>query len=311
MKHALVLILFAAILASGAQTSGQGPATRPIPFPSAADLQKLHDGGQYRICLQQIARVLALNGDAAKQYDQNSLLLLRGDCLLHLEDPETALVAYTAAAKSPDPAQRAEAKAAILLIHASAGLSFTPKQPVEGGAISIIDHPDRKKAMGLLAGQLLSESKPRIDAALDAANLVPIIDATPVLIDIHSLEIAATGSDAEIRPTLLKIGEHARDLMRKELDYVDGKVSRIESSANQSVEVGGYGGWWGSGRQGLTTKERQALRADAAYAEQITSAASQFQGVSRSLGGTGEKWDSLVESGSSVSRHAQDVLAAE
>lgn len=236
--------------------------------------------------------------------------LLRGDCLLHLEDRTTALDAFTAAEKSPDPTQMAEARAAVVLIRNSTGLLFTPKPPAEGPAISIVDHAGRKAAMLALNTQLLADSRPLIDKALTAPNLVPIIDATPTLIDIHSLEMAATGSSAEIRPTMIKIAEHARELMSNELGMIDGRITRIESKANQLSDVPVYGGWW-AGRQGLTSDDREALRDDAAYADRIASAASQFQEVSRSLGSTGEKWNPVVEQSTRVAQHAQDVLAAE
>jgi len=310
----LFLVAFLSLgSALGAEQEGGVPTTQPMPLPTPAELQQMNDGGQYRICLQQIARVLALRGDPARPYDRNSLLLLRGDCLLHLKDPTTALDAYVAASHSPKPAQKAEARATALLIRKSVGLLFTPKPPTKGGPIGIVDHADRVKAMLALNKELLEDSKPLIDAALDAPNLIPIIDAAPALIDIHSLETAATGSDAEIHPTLMKIAEHARELMTNELALVDNRVRLIESKANQLAGIGAYGAvWWGgAARQGLTTNDREALRRDAAYADRISSSAGQFQGVSRSLGGTGEKWNPVVESGLIVAQHARDVLAVE
>src|SRR5580704_13766116 len=95
------------------------PATQPteqLRLPTPADLKEMHDTGEYRTCLQQIARILSLSPQVTKNYDTFALLLLRGDCLLHLGDRETAYDAYTAAAKSPEPAQAAEGRATALLI---------------------------------------------------------------------------------------------------------------------------------------------------------------------------------------------------
>ena len=76
-------IFFLAFLAVGsalgAEQDRAAPTTQPIPLPTSAELQQMNDAGQYRICLQQIARVLALHGDPAGPYDRNALLLLRGD----------------------------------------------------------------------------------------------------------------------------------------------------------------------------------------------------------------------------------------
>ncbi len=117
------------------------------PLPTPGDFGEMFKAGQYRTCLQQIGRVLQLAGDAAKPYDKYALLLLRGDCLLQLNDKPTALVAYAQAEKSPDTTQAAEARAMTLLLRRSNGLSFTPPG---GGAMNILDPANRKKGMMLL-----------------------------------------------------------------------------------------------------------------------------------------------------------------
>jgi hypothetical protein len=272
----------------------------------------MHDAREYRTCLQQVARLLALRGELAAHYDRYALLLLRGDCLLHLEDRATALEAYTEAMTSPEPRQLAEARAMTRLIAGSTGLAFNPKFPPDAPAIDIVDHQGRKKAMLALMEQLQFENKAAIDAALAARTLVPIIHAAPALLDIHALEVAATGSDAKIHPTLAAIGKRARELMSSELTEVEQRVSRIERMAGQPSGIAVGGMWWGgTARRGLTTDDRAALRRDAAYTDQITSAANEFQRISRSLGGTGEKWEPIVNRGVEVANHARDVLAAE
>jgi len=312
MKYLILALLLAAGLCVAAEPSAPGPATRPVPLPTPADLAQMHDAGDYRLCLQQIARVLMLRGDAARPYDPFALLLLRGDCLLHLQDRATASEAYAAAARSTDPAQRAEARATALLINKSVGLVFTPKPPAKPTPISIVERADRKKAMLALHQQMAADAKPLLDAALESRTLVPVIDGTPTFIDIRSLEIA-TGSEQQIRPTLVKIGEHARELMNNELGDIDGRVSRIEKVAGQVVDVGGYGGYWWNGltRRGLTSDDREALRGAGAYADRIGAAASHFHEVSRSLGGTGEKWNPIIEQSARVGSHARQVLALE
>ena len=85
------------------------------------ELRQMHDAGQYHVCLQQVARILRA-GNAGTRYDRYDLLLLRGDCLLHLDDPATAKIAYLAAAKSPDPEQAREGRATAFLLHRTEGM---------------------------------------------------------------------------------------------------------------------------------------------------------------------------------------------
>jgi hypothetical protein len=80
------------------------------------ELHQIHDSGQYRICLQQIGWVLRA---ANTTYDRYDLLLLRGDCLLHLEDPASAQLAYAAAAQSPAAKQAHEGRAMAFLLRRS------------------------------------------------------------------------------------------------------------------------------------------------------------------------------------------------
>jgi len=308
MKHLFLLIL----LVAGVSLRGEAPTTQPMPLPTSAELQQMHDAGQYRVCLQQIARVLQLRGDVAKPYDYFALLLLRGDCLLHLEDADTALEAYASAEKSADPKQKMEARATIVLMRNSPRLLFTPKAPSESGPISVIDHANRKKAMVALHDQLLKEAKPLIEGSLGAHSLIPVLDAAPALIDIDCLEITATGSNAELHPTLLKIGDHTRQMITDELVVIDKRVAKVQASANESADIGTYGAWWGGSiRRGLTTDDRASLRNDSNYADHITNVVEQFQQTSRSLGGTGEKWVPILEQSLQVAQHARSVLAAE
>ena len=164
------------------------------PLPTPADLGEMFKAGQYRVCLQQIARVLQLTGDAAKPYDKYALLLLRGDCLLHLGDKATAMMAYAETEKSPNVAQAAEARAMTLLLRRSSGTMFTP--PAGGEALDLLDPPNRKKGMTLLFEDGFKGAQPEIRRALESDSLVPSIDLIPRLRDLYALEKTGTGTDA-------------------------------------------------------------------------------------------------------------------
>src|SRR5258708_25948443 len=113
------------------------------------------------------------------------------------------------------------------------GLPVTPSFPQGAASIEIVDPQNRKKALLALMEQERIDRKTAIDSALEAKTLAPIIDAAPTLINLYSLEFTATSAAEEIRPTLMKEGERARQLIGQELVVTDQRVSQIETDANQ------------------------------------------------------------------------------
>src|SRR4051794_15616662 len=88
------LVVMPCVLSAQVSPSG-APA-----MPTMQDLRDMYAAAQYRICAQQVARVLNLKTPAAQQYERGQLLALRGDCLLNLGDRAGAIKAYTDAQKS-------------------------------------------------------------------------------------------------------------------------------------------------------------------------------------------------------------------
>src|SRR5689334_18952344 len=84
------------ILAAG---GALGQSAGEPPLPTMQDLRDTYAAGQYRTCVQQVARVLNLKTPAAEKYDRSELLGLRGDCLLNLGDRAGAIKAYAEAQK--------------------------------------------------------------------------------------------------------------------------------------------------------------------------------------------------------------------
>lgn len=281
------------------------------PLPTPADIREMFKAGQYRTCLQQIARVLQLSGDAAKPYDLYALLLLRGDCLLQLDDKPTAMIAYAEAEKSPDVAQAAAARAMTLLLRRSNGKTFVP--PGGGQSLNILDAANRKKAMSLLFDDGLKGAQPEIRRALDSDSLVPSIDLLPRMRDLYALERTASGTDAQSRPILMQMGEHCRELIMRELALLDQRISATQDQANQNVNLGAGTGqwWWGAARRGLHSSDRDDLRAWIEYANKIQSTAQNGRRIAIDFGGTGEKWDPVISKAVFVAAHAEQVLAAE
>jgi len=297
------ILLIAAVTASAAPNP---------PLPTPADLQAMFNAAQYRTALQQIARVMQLKGDLARPYDIYALLLLRGDCLIHLNDKTTAFIAYAAAAKSPVAAQAAQARAMILLLRRSTGFEFAP--PAGGEPIDVLSPDGRKKAMLMMFNEGLNSSEPEIRNALASSSLVPSIDLLPHLRDLYALELTATGNDGQLRPILTQMGEHARALMTHELDLLDQRINAIQNAANQVFDLGIGEAWWqGAGvtRRGLTSMDRDNLRSMMDYITKIQDTAAMGRQQAVNFSGNVQAWYSIIAKAASVRQRADDVLAAE
>jgi hypothetical protein len=280
-----------------------------------AELRQMREAGQYRVCLQQIARALR-SGSADKQYDRYDLLLARGDCLLHLDDPATALTAYAAAAKSPAPEQAREGRATVLLLQRSPNMTYVPRGGEGGTAdgISLASREGRLRALRALLQDELSAGKAEFHRALEAKDLVPIRNVLPRLADLYAVERTATGGDRQLRPILEATGERARTLIDRELGIQEQSIATIDRRANQRVEYPtAAGGWWWGGtvRRGLHTNDRQALRDLIDYLQRVEETARLGRKLAASFDDDTEPWDPLIERSAKAVRSAQDVLDAE
>jgi hypothetical protein len=304
---ALVLALTCAI--ASAQPA---PTTKPAnPIPTTAQLWELHAAKQYRLCLQQAVRASNLTGEMGKKYDKYELMLLRGDCLLHLEDPESALNIFEAARKSPNSRQAIEASATVQVIKRSPLMKFRPK--AGGEPISIIEIDDRHKAMVAMLADDLATNAGKIKAAIQARNLVPILAILPTMLDMYALEMAGTEKDTQTRADMAAMGEQARELIAADLKQTDQRVGGIESLANQQVNIGWSGGWWydGAARRGLHTDDRRNLRDTIQYLGKVEDTLERAHSISHELQGKTEKWEELLTRAAEVRIHAENVLAAE
>ena len=132
-------------------TSPAPPATGPAPMPTADDLRKLVDAGQYRDALKGLLRVL----DFRKVRRPHPMTAPRcscsaPECQLQLHEATAATDALNLSLKDAtatgkvDDAQRAMALQA--LVARSPGQQFTPKArpgAMAPKAINILDHDDR------------------------------------------------------------------------------------------------------------------------------------------------------------------------
>lgn len=296
--------------------TSQAWAANPT-IPTEQDLQQMFDKKEYRACLQQSARVLSLTGDAAKPYDRYTLQMRRGECLLNLNDPQTALGAYNAALTASDTPVRGEtARAHVALIKGSRNGNFVP---AGGGApISIIPLDSRKTAMAALCKERLAASEQEYKGAVSSTSLTPIMNFFPKIQEMHALEITAGGSDEKTQPILLAMGERARELINQELRNLASSIETVQTRANQmivsgnsTVTVNGSAWWLADTRIGLTPEDRDSLRGSLNYINQIITVSEQGKQAAQSFGRDGKIWDQVIADGQEVLRRAQNVLNAE
>src|SRR5208283_3866968 len=126
------------------------PATGPAPLPTADEVRKQVDDGQYRDALKNLLRILDLKGPPAVAYDRVDMLFLRGECQLQIHENNAAQGSLDAAVKEARggngvPANRDKAVGALALsalLAKSPNLMYTPKTrtgPLAPKPISILD----------------------------------------------------------------------------------------------------------------------------------------------------------------------------
>lgn len=306
--HGVVILMVGICLAPS--VSAQQP-----PLATMDELRQMYDAGHYRTCLQQIARVMPQVLSGAPGYDRDALVLMRANCLLHLDDGASARQAYQSAESAPEEAQWARGRAMVFLISQSPKLKYTPR---EGGQpIDIKDDKLQADAMKALLADQLAATQGQVRRATTAQNLEPIIDIMPRMQDLYALELSATGKTEQVDPILRQIGQHARDLISREIDELDERMQAVRDSTQQAggAQVMGQGGaWWvdpGIVRRGLTPQERQWLRETIGYGRRIAETAEKGQRLSARLGGEADAWGELVNRARQVGQNAQQILDME
>jgi hypothetical protein len=290
-------------------------------LPTMADLKEMYDAGAYRTCLQQVSRLMQLRSDNANAVNRDQLLLLRGQCLLAMDDAPSALRSLDQAKDATDLEVSTHARALAALIRRSPGLRYVPKSHDAGSTIpadgiNIADPKTRKDAFRALMHDEFNSFQADARKAIAANNLEPTIALVPQLVELSTAERVATGSNERMKPISMQVGEHARDLIGKELEVQDKKITNIEKYANQLLNTGGGGGggqWWGGGitRQGLNSEQRQSLYDLIQYLQRIVDTSQNARKVAASVGGDVQAWDAVVTRSQAVRDHAQQVLDAE
>lgn len=273
-----------------------------------ADAQKAFDAGDYKATLSAIAQAMSLKQSPLPPEQQYTLLMLKGESLLHLGDRTYAIDAFNAASRAAGAAHdyknAALAKANAVLIQGSQGAVYRPAGDKDG--INIVNASSRPKAMQAAYDDLLGQYTNKFKAVLEGDSLPPMLALVPTLGDLFVLETAATGEAKKTTEILKSFGLHARSLMGKELAKEDRRVEDLTTLANSLIGTGFIVGTT-IDRRGLWTPERGELEGIIEYVQKIQKAAQKGRRIANSFGFTGENWDGIIAQAGDVLEQAQEL----
>lgn len=243
-------------------------------LPAMEQLQEMLEQKQYQPLLQNIARVLALRGEAAKAYDRGKVLILKGEAHLQMKAGAPAVAAFNEAAEeATDPKDAAIGRATAMLIKESDQFKYRPKT---GGLAKVTAFDiltQRKEAFEALRDDELAEVTPKVRYARGARTLPAIISVVKSTQGLRALEIVTTGEAVETRKLLDGLADHAAKLLNDEIFNMETRLAMIEKQANEIIPVRDRlpdGQIISSHRrQGLTDRNMKDIRSIIATCEKI------------------------------------------
>ena len=248
--------------------------------------------GDYRTALKKIDKELFPSSAGEKSGERYELLMLKGECKLQLKDRIGASSAFKAAAKAAGNVNElAAAHANALIIDRSASGRYSPRLGSGAEPIDILPMESRKRAMTALQGEIASQYKPQIEAALRADKLPPLEQVFPRIAEMFFLESFAIGEPTETGQLMRELGSHAFKLLQMEVSKCGSRVDHLNQLANSS---GVTSRGWDSGRLGLTSQQRDELKTMLPYLVKMRDRASEYRRIAARAGGDPEKWDALV-----------------
>jgi len=263
------------------------------------------DAQAYRPALQAIAQILPSVAGTAAGSDKYSLLMMRGECLLQLKDGATAIIAFDQATTAAGSLEQNEAARAMGgLIRKSTSLFYTPRTGDNRTPLDLTNLDARKRAMIALLDDELPAAATRVNQALTAQSLPPILAVAPTLRDLHALEDTGTGEDKRTIALVQPLADRIYALIDAELNRVNQQVQAIQRTASrtvnypsgsyqmvngvvQSIPTQGYGG--------LDVQDRQVLRETIAYIGNIGQTCSDLIAITRSYERDAQRWQALAK----------------
>jgi hypothetical protein len=325
----LACFLLTAILVSAAflvPVAADPPTTAAAIDPSQSitmdDLKAQFLNKNYRPLLQQISR-LQTNKKAMSDFDPFEVAMLKAQTYLCLRMTSQALDTFAFAGNlTSDPASRASAAAAAMLVKRSASLVYTPKHPVSPGGdaaahpkitYNLTDLQQRPDALAALFNDERVELTPRLIAAEKSPTLPPIAALGKPLAELQTLELAATGNDAYVAQERRTISARALELMRHATDQMTQRVAAIRSSAETIVEIDApvvqngrvVGSQLGYSARGLAQGEPEELRSIKTNADKINAAAHELSALLRTKP---DEFDKIRTAARQISTDADSIL---
>jgi hypothetical protein len=293
------------LIGSGSRVvAAQEPSTAAPVIVTVADVQRLFDAGDDRGTLRLAAEALSSRAVMPlPERERYTVLVLRGQSLLRLNERAYAIDAFEAASRSAGRGNMkgaAIAKAYAVLVARSQGSAYKPMHVSSNAeSIDIVSPRSRAKALAAAFEDLMLENQLAIKAALEGRELPPMLDLVPTLGDLYVLEWAASGEPARTSAVLKSFGLRARLLMGTELARLGKRVESLSELANSWVGSDtGYGSR--VDRRGLWTRERDELTEMIHYTGEIRRAAQRARQISLSFGFTGENWDPVIADASAL-----------
>lgn len=236
------VLLCAVVVASAAEA----PA-----LPTQKDIEQAYAQKQYPQALSMIARVLAVKPDAVKAagaapVNRHKLLEIKGEILLRQKMHSEAAIAFdNASDETKDPKLAAVDEATTALIKKSTVLGYTPKGKDKKAApatapaapIDIVEMDSRKQAFKAFFADAKATDEPSITAAISSKALPDVLVAVPKAGTLHSLEIAATGSDETTNKMTKSLAAHAKQLLDDALSTMQTKTDEIKTKATEYLEI--------------------------------------------------------------------------
>jgi tetratricopeptide (TPR) repeat protein len=284
----------------------------PPPAPTLADAQADFDAKQYKPALQKISKALTATDAKSAREARYDLFMLRGECLLRVNERTLAIDAFRSAARTMkddgDIHKAAAAGGTALLIEASRNLKYKSTRPPGAEPIDIVEPESRKQALSALFDERLAAAGPKVSKAVESEQLTPMLDLLPTMRELYVIEDAAKGDAPQTIPLLKSVGERARGLITAELSRVNRRLDDIEDGLTQDVYLS-VRNIQGVRERGLSTAEQKELRDAHDYLGKIAKVAQQGRWIARRLGGAGEAWDAILAD-CSETRDAVESLAA-
>jgi len=257
------------ILANVALLATKVPAE---PLPSQEELQKLFADGQYKPLIQQVNKILALDGESAKTCDKADAALLKTNALIMLKQPQQALVASNDAVKnlkpSTAPAKAAEIHALQVLLTAAPRGVYTPK--AAGAKPLPLESTPRED----LLKALLADRRAEDLAKAKNVRAVPVaMETINRVSQTRWVELAVTQADTDSQKTIDELAKTTSGLMDDIVAPLGVRVKTIRDNVHGFTVVEhdekNHINWGYRTTKSLQPADARQLKSDVATCTQI------------------------------------------